>query len=69
MMNSAVALLQADPANIYLLRVSNRSTTKRSEIYLKLTIRTPKQRQRRSDVFINNFEHISQLVLLFPLLT
>ena len=36
----------------------------------KLIIKTPKQRQwRRSSVFIVNFEHISHLVQVFPLLT
>ena len=35
-----------------------------------LIIKTPKQRQwRRSSVFIVNFEHISHLVQVFPLLT
>ena len=35
-----------------------------------LTIKTPERRQlRRSGVFIVNFEHISHLVLVFPLLT
>ena len=36
----------------------------------KLIIKTPKQREwRRSSVFIVNFEHISHLVQVFPLLT
>ena len=35
-----------------------------------LTIKTPERRQlRRSGVFIVNFEHISNLVLVFLLLT
>ena len=36
---------------------------------LKLTIKTPEQRRRRSGVFIVNFEHISYLVPVFLLLT
>ena len=35
----------------------------------KLTIKTSERRQRRSGVFIVNFEHISQLSLVFLLLT
>ena len=31
-------------ANIYLLKFSNRNTTKRCEIYSKLTMKTPVQR-------------------------
>ena len=40
------------PASIYLLKVNNRNTRTR----------------RRSGVFIDNFEHISHLVLVFLLL-
>ena len=40
------------------------------EICTKLTIKTPEQVQRRrSGVFIDNFEHISHLFLVFLLLT
>ena len=40
------------------------------EIYSKLTIKTPERRhRRRSGVFIVNFEQISGIVLVFPLLT
>ena len=36
----------------------------------KLQIKIPERRQwRRSSIFIVNFEHISHIVLLFPLLT
>ena len=35
------------PANIYLFKVSNRNNRKRWEIFSKLTIKTPKRRQRR----------------------
>ena len=58
------------PAGIYLLKVNNRNTRTRCEICSKLTIKTPERRhQRRSGVFIVNFEHISHLVLVFLLLT
>ena len=53
------------PVGNYLLKVNNRSTTKRCEIYSKLTIKTPERCQwYRSGVFIVNFEHISHLVLV-----
>ena len=42
---------------------------KRCEMYSKLTINTPERRQRRSGVFIVNFEYISHLVSHFLLLT
>ena len=59
-----------NPAGIYLLKVNNRNTRTRCEIYSKLTIKTPERRQwRRSGVFIVNFEHISRLGLVFSLLT
>ena len=44
------------PLDIYLLKVNNRNTRSRSEIW------------RRSGVFIVNFEHISHLDLVFLLL-
>ena len=62
--------LQAMPANIYLFKVNNKNSRKRCEIFSKLTIKTPQRRQRRrSGVFIVNFENISHLFLVFPLLT
>ena len=58
------------PAGIYLLKVNNRNIRKRCEIYSKLIIETPKQRQwLRSVVLIVKFEHTSRLVLMFLLLT
>ena len=58
------------PANIYLIKVNNRNTRKRCEIFSKLTIKTPEWRRcRRSGVFIVNFENISQLFPVFLLLT
>ena len=55
------------PADIYLLKVNNRNTRARCEICSKLTIKIPER--RRSGIFIVNFDHISHLALLFPLLT
>ena len=56
--------------SIYLFKVNNKNMTTRSEICSKLTIKIPEQRQwHRSGVFIVNFEHISDLVLVFLLLT
>ena len=55
---------------IYLLKVNNRNTRVRCGICSKLIIKTPERRHwYRSGVFIVNFEHISQLVLVFLLLT
>ena len=60
----------SNPAGIYLLKINNRNARTRCEIYSKLTIKTPEQRQwRRSSVFIVNFEHISHVALVFLLLT
>ena len=60
----------AHPANIYLFKVNNRNTRKRSEICSKLTTKTPTRRQwRRSGVFTVNFEHILHLFVVFLLLT
>ena len=58
------------PASIYLFKVNNRNTRKRCEICSKLTIKTPERRHwRHSGAFTVNFEHISHLFLVFPLLT
>ena len=48
--------------NIYLFIVNNSNTRKRCEICLKLTIKSV---QRRSTVFIVNFEQISYLFTPF----
>ena len=62
--------LSDSTVGIYLLQVNNKNTQIRCEICSKLTIKTPKRRQRRrSGAFIVNFEHISQLVLVSLLLT
>ena len=53
------------PAGNYMLKVNNRSTRERCEIYSKLT-KTPERRHwRHSSVLIVNFEHISHLPLCF----
>ena len=60
---------QEVPAGIYLLKVNNKITRTRCEICSKLTIKIPEWHHwRRSGNFIVNFEHISQLVLVFLLL-
>ena len=46
--------------------MNNRKTRNRCEICSKLTIKTSERRQwRRSGVFIDNFEHILHIVLVF----
>ena len=57
--------LSNKPAGIYQLKVNNRSTRIRCEICSKLIIKIP---ERRSGIFIVNFEHISFFVLVFLLL-
>ena len=57
-------LIGWDPENIYLFKVHSRNI-RRCEICLKLTVNTV---ERRSGVFIN-FEHISNLFLVFLLFT
>ena len=57
------------PLGIY-FKVNNRNTKTMCKICSKLTIKTPERCQwRRSGLFIVNFEQISHLFLLFPLLT
>ena len=58
-----------NPADVHLFKVNNKSTRTRREIYSKLTIKIPERRHCRFGVLIVNFEHISHLVLVFPLLT
>ena len=54
-----VTPLQKQSASIYLFKVNNRNTRKRSGICSELTIKTPEQRQwHRFGVFIVSFEHI-----------
>ena len=55
------------PANIYLFKVSNRSTRTMCEICSKLTIKmlAEPRKWRRSGGFTVNFEHISHGFLVF----
>ena len=63
-------LWKTSPVRNYMFKLNNRNTRTSCEICSKLTIKTPEQSHwRRSGVFIVNFEHISQLVLVFLLLT
>ena len=58
------------PVGIYLFKVNNENTGTMCEICSKLTIKTPEQcHWSCSAVFIVNFEQISRIVLVFPLLT
>ena len=58
------------PSRHLLAQSYNRNTKATCEICSKLTINTPERRYwRRSGVFIVNFEHISNIVLVFLLLT
>ena len=58
------------PAGSYMFNVNIRNTITRREILSKLIMKTlERRRQRRSGVFIVDFEHISHLVLVFLLLT
>ena len=58
-------------AGIYLLKVNYRNTRTRCEICSKITIKIPERCQPMASfgIFIVNFEHISNLVLVFLLLT
>ena len=59
-----------NPANIYLFKVNNRNTGKECEICSELKIKPPeKHNYHRSGIFVVNFEHISQLFLVFLLLS
>ena len=57
----------------YLFKVNNRNTKNaraRCEMCLKIIVRTPEQRQwHQSGAFIVNFQHISHIQLVFPLVT
>ena len=54
---------------LILLNVNNGNTKKMCEIYWQLTVKVPERPQQlRICVFIVNFEHISHIALVFPLL-
>ena len=68
---SLIHLSKSSPylANIYLFWFNNRNTGNRFKICSKLTIKTQDRRHwRRSVIVILNFEQISHIVLVFPLL-
>ena len=57
------------PSGNHLFKANKRNSRTRFGICSKLTIKSPERRYwHRSDVFIVNFEHISNLVLVFLLL-
>ena len=58
------------PTTMYLFKVHNENTRIMCEICSKLKIQTPESGQLcSSGFFIVNFEYISNIVLVFPLLT
>ena len=62
------------PSRKLLVQISNGNTRAIYKICLKLTIKTPTSfsvftAKHSSGVFIVNFEHVSHVVLVFPLLT
>ena len=58
------------PANIYLFKYTDRNTRKLFKICSKSTLKSQERRQcHHSVVFIANFEHISNLFVVFLLLT
>ena len=57
------------PANIYLYKGTDRNTRKRCDICFKVNNKNFRTTWRCSGGFTVNFEHISQLFLLFLLLT
>ena len=60
---------QSFPAGIYVLKVNDENARSLCEICSKLTIKILEQRQWcRSGVFVVNFEQISHIFLVFPLL-
>ena len=62
--------LFAESLHFCMFKVNNRNTRIRYEICSKLTIKISEWRHwRRSGIFIANFENISHLVLVFPLLS
>ena len=59
-----------NPAGIYFFKVDNGNTRTMCEIRSKLTIKTSERRHwRRYGIFIVNFEQVSHIALVFPLLS
>ena len=68
--NSLHCAKSLNPAGNNMIKVNDRNTRTRCEIYSKLTIKTTERRHwRRFGAFIVNYEHISHLVLVLLLLT
>ena len=58
------------PAAIYLFKVSNGNIRTIYEVCSKLTRKTPERfHWNYSGIYITNFEQISHIVLVFPILT
>ena len=58
------------PAGIYLFKFNKGNARVICKIYSNLIIKTPERSYWRCfDVFIANFEHISHIALMFPLLS
>ena len=55
---------RASPASIYLLKVNNNSTRKRSEICSNLTIKTPERRGRRCEKLTIVIDNCSKLTIV-----
>ena len=69
-MCSLFSFSKINPIAIYLFKITNVSTRGMCNIYSQLTTKTPKQFQWHPfRVFVFNFEHISHIVVVFPLLT
>ena len=63
-------VLVTNLAGIYLFKVNNGNTRAMCEVCLNLTLKTQEWRKwRLSGVFVVNFKQISQIFLVFPLLT
>ena len=60
-------MMVINPADINFFKVNNRNTRTMCKICSQLTIKTAKR--RHSGVSTVNFEQISLIVLVFPLLT
>ena len=59
-----------NPTGIYLFKVNNEDARTMYEVCSKLILKLPERRHlRRSGICIVNFEQISHIVLVFPLLT
>ena len=53
---------ESNPASIYLFKVKNRDIRNKGEIYSKLTIKTPEQRQWRQLFKILLLKHVNKVL-------